>query len=73
MDPTRDTLPGKWNDLKGQMRQKWGKLTTDDLTRLNGTTGELAGALQQRYGYSKPQAEIEINNWLSEQDPQTKP
>jgi len=72
MDPTKGVLPSKWNDLQGQVRQKWGKLTTEDLTGLNGTTGELAGALRQRYGYSKPQAEIEINNWLRGRDAQAK-
>jgi uncharacterized protein YjbJ (UPF0337 family) len=72
MDPTKDALPGNWHDLKGQVRQKWGKLTADDLSRMNGTTGELAGALQQRYGYSRPQAEIEINIWLHGLDAQAK-
>ena len=46
------------------MRQKWGKITDDDFTRLSGKTEELAGVLRQRYGYGKAQAKIEINNWL---------
>ena len=54
--------------LKGQVRQKWGKLTDDDLTQLSGKTEHLAGILQQRYGYGKAQAEKEINNWLYELD-----
>ena len=62
---TKDILLGKWHELKGLVRQKWGKLTDDDFTRLSGKTEELAGVLQQRYGYSKTQAEMEINNWLS--------
>ena len=68
MDATQDILHGKWHELKGQVRQKWGKLTDDDFTRLSGKTEELAGVLQQRYGYGKAQAEIEINNWLRERD-----
>ncbi len=68
MDSTKDILYGKWHELKGRVRQKWGKLSDDDLTRLSGKTEELAGVLQQRYGYSKAQAEIEINKWLSEHD-----
>jgi uncharacterized protein YjbJ (UPF0337 family) len=64
MDTTKDILFGKWHEIKGQARQKWGKLTDDDFTRLSGKTEELAGVLQQRYGYSKAQAEIEINTWL---------
>ena len=66
MDSTRDILLGKWHELRGQERQKWGKLTEDDCTRLSGKTEELAGVLQQRYGYSKAQAEMEINQWLSD-------
>lgn len=66
MDTTEDILLGKWQELRGQVRQRWGKLTEDDLTRLSGKTEELAGALQQRYGYGKAQAEMEINHWLNE-------
>ena len=67
MDASKDILFGKWHELKGQVRQQWGKLTDDDLTKLSGKTEELAGVLQQRYGYARNQAEIEINNWLSSQ------
>jgi uncharacterized protein YjbJ (UPF0337 family) len=68
MDATRDILLGKWHELKGQVRQQWGKLTDDDVTQLSGKTKELAGILQQRYGYGKAQAETEINKWLSDHD-----
>lgn len=68
MDANKDVLLGKWHELKGQARQKWGKLTDDDVARLGGKTEELAGILQQRYGYSKAQAEIEINKWLRDHD-----
>jgi uncharacterized protein YjbJ (UPF0337 family) len=64
MDATKDILFGKWHELKGQVRQQWGKLTDDDMTQLSGKSEELAGVLQQRYGYGKAQAETEINNWL---------
>ncbi|PKO15078.1 MAG: CsbD family protein [Chloroflexi bacterium HGW-Chloroflexi-10] len=68
METTKDILLGKWHELKGQVRHKWGKLTDDDLTRLSGKTEELVGILQQRYGYGKAQAENEINNWLEDRD-----
>jgi uncharacterized protein YjbJ (UPF0337 family) len=68
MDSNQDILLGKWHELRGRVRQKWGKLSDDDLTRLSGKTEELAGILQQRYGYSKAQAEIEINKWLHDHD-----
>lgn len=65
MEASRDVLYGKWHEVKGKVRQQWGKLTDDDFTRLSGKTEELAGALQQRYGYGKAQAENEINDWLA--------
>jgi len=68
MEATNDILLGKWHELKGQVRQQWGKLTDDDLTRLSGKTEELAGVLQQRYGFGNAQAEMEINNWLHDHD-----
>ena len=68
MDAPQDILQGKWHALKGQVKQKWGKLTDDDLTRLSGKTEELTVVLQQRYGYGKAQAEMEINNWLRDCD-----
>jgi uncharacterized protein YjbJ (UPF0337 family) len=64
MDANQDILKGKWPELKGQVRQRWGKLTDDDIQRLSGKTEELTGVLRQRYGYGEAQAEMEINNWL---------
>jgi len=72
MNANKDVLFGKWHELKGQVRQQWGKLTDDDLGQLSGKTEELTGLLQQRYGYGKAQAENEINNWLSKLDQSTK-
>ena len=65
MGATNDILLGKWHELKGHVREQWGKLTDDDLLLLSGKTEELSGVLQQRYGYGKAKAETEINNWLS--------
>lgn len=65
MEASRDVLYGKWHEVKGKVRQQWGKLTDDDFTRLSGKTEELAGVLQQRYGYGKAQAENEINDWMA--------
>lgn len=65
---THDILAGKWHELKGKAKQKWGKLTDDDMTQLSGRSEELCGLLQQRYGYDKSQAEQEINAWMEEHD-----
>ena len=64
MNGTNDILEGKWHELKGQARQQWAKITDDDLEKLSGKSEELAGVLQQRYGYGKAQAENDINDWL---------
>jgi uncharacterized protein YjbJ (UPF0337 family) len=68
MDANKDILLGKWHELKGQVRQQWAKLTDDDVARLSGKTEELSGVLQQRYGYTKAQADTEITKWLSAHD-----
>jgi uncharacterized protein YjbJ (UPF0337 family) len=65
MNANRDILQSKWPALKGQVKLRWGKLTDNDVQRLSGTTDELAAVLQQRYGYGKAQAKIEINQWVS--------
>jgi uncharacterized protein YjbJ (UPF0337 family) len=65
MDANKDIMQGKWHELKGQVKQQWGKLTDDDLQRLSGKREELTGVLQQRYGYGKAQADLEITSWLS--------
>jgi uncharacterized protein YjbJ (UPF0337 family) len=68
MNPNKDMLVGKWHELKGQVRKQWGKLTDDDITKLSGKMEELAGVLQQRYGYDKARAEKEINDWIATHD-----
>ena len=60
-----DQIEGKWKQFKGHARQKWGKLTDDDLDVINGKREELAGKLQERYGYTKEQAEKNIQDWTS--------
>ena len=59
-----DQIQGNWVKAKGKLRQQWGKLTDDDITLINGKREELAGRLQERYGYQKEQADKEIDNWM---------
>ena len=54
-----DILKGKWKEIKGEAKQKWGKLTDDDLTQIEGKEEQLVGLLQKRYGYAKEKAEEE--------------
>ena len=59
----RDILQGRWKQLKGQAKQKWGKLTDDDLDRVEGSRDELIGMIQERYGKSREEAEREVDDW----------
>jgi uncharacterized protein YjbJ (UPF0337 family) len=59
----RDILGGKWKQLKGAAKQKWGKLTDDDLDRIEGSRDELVGVIQERYGKSREEAEREVDDW----------
>ena len=58
-----DQVKGNWKQFKGHIKEKWGKLTDDDLTAIEGKRDQLAGKLQERYGYTKEQAERELDEF----------
>lgn len=60
----RDIIQGNWSQLKGQVQQHWGKLTGDELDRVEGRRKELVGLVQERYGYAREQAEQEVDSFL---------
>jgi uncharacterized protein YjbJ (UPF0337 family) len=62
-----DIIKGKWLQLKGEVKNQWGKLTDDDLDRIEGNSDKLVGLLQERYGYQRDQAEKEVDQFLSRQ------
>jgi uncharacterized protein YjbJ (UPF0337 family) len=64
----KDVVEGKWTQLKGKVKQKWGKLTDDDITQINGKRDQLLGRLQERYGYNKKQAEDEVTSFFDDSD-----
>ena len=51
-----DRIEGNWKQFKGKAKEQWGKLTDDDLDVVEGKRDQLAGRLQERYGYAKDQA-----------------
>jgi uncharacterized protein YjbJ (UPF0337 family) len=59
-----DILKGKWNQLKGQVKQQWAELTDDDLEHLSGQKDEMIGLLQERYGWERSRAESEYNDFM---------
>jgi uncharacterized protein YjbJ (UPF0337 family) len=64
----RDTFKGQWMQLKGQLRRQWGKLTDDEVDQIQGNAEILIGKLQERYGYSREQAERELERWDVERE-----
>lgn len=58
-----EQMTGKWNQAKGSVKQKWGKLTDDDLTLIDGHKDRLIGKIQERYGITKERAEEQLNEW----------
>jgi uncharacterized protein YjbJ (UPF0337 family) len=67
----RDTFKGQWMQLKGQLRRQWGKLTDDDVDQIQGNAEIMIGKLQERYGYSREQAEREWERWSVEPERRT--
>ena len=62
-----DMFKGAWKQLKGNVKKQWGKLTDDDMMEIDGNKDVLVGKLQERYGYSRAQAEKDYETWLTAQ------
>jgi uncharacterized protein YjbJ (UPF0337 family) len=60
-------VEGNWKQIKGQIKEKWGKLTDDDLNVINGKRDQLEGKIQERYGYAKDQTKKDIDDWYNAQ------
>ena len=60
-----DVLKGKWLQLKGQIKQQWGKLTDDDLDQVAGQRDQLVGKIQERYGLAKDEANRQLDLLIS--------
>ncbi len=60
-----DQVEGKWTQMKGSVKEQWGKLTDDDITSINGKQDQLIGKLQERYGIAKEEAERQADEWYS--------
>lgn len=60
-----DIIKGKWKQLGGDIKARWGKLTNDDVDVSEGHSEYLAGKLQERYGWTKEKAEEELHDFRS--------
>jgi uncharacterized protein YjbJ (UPF0337 family) len=59
-----DQLQGKWNQVKGSIRERWGRLTDDDIDVINGQSDQLIGRIQERYGTAKAEAQKQVDDWM---------
>ena len=60
-----DQIEGKWKQLKGSAKERWGKLTDDDLDVIAGKQQQLQGKVQERYGISKEEAAKQVRDWTN--------
>jgi uncharacterized protein YjbJ (UPF0337 family) len=60
-------IGGNWKEVKGKVKQKWGQLTDDDLSKINGRRDQLEGKIQQRYGLAKDLVRKDDDDWLNAQ------
>ena len=58
-----DIIEGNWTQTKGKVKEQWGKLTDDDLTKISGKRDQLAGKLQERYGIAKDEVEKQLEEF----------
>lgn len=61
-----DIIQGKWNQVKGSVKEKWGDLTDDDLTEIEGRKDQLTGKLQEKYGWTKEEADCQVTDFFRE-------
>jgi uncharacterized protein YjbJ (UPF0337 family) len=64
----KDVMKGKWLQMRGDIKQKWGKLTDDEMDQINGQYDKLVGTIQERYGYSRDRAEREVDRFMTDYD-----
>ncbi len=63
----KNQLIGRWKQIKGKAREKWGKLSEDDLEVIAGKRDQLLGRLQEVYGWSREQADREVREFESQE------
>ncbi|MDP5307846.1 CsbD family protein [Paracoccus spongiarum] len=59
-----DIIQGKWKQMTGSVKEKWGELTDDELDQIDGNKEKLAGKLQEKYGWSKEEADNQIDDYF---------
>jgi uncharacterized protein YjbJ (UPF0337 family) len=62
----KDILEGNWKQIRGRVKEMWGRLTDDELDQIEGRSDRLAGMLQLKYGYTRQEAEESIRDFLDQ-------
>ena len=60
-----DRIEGNWKQMKGAIKEKWGKLTDDEFDVIAGNKDKLVGKIQERYGCSRDEAESQVSSWAN--------
>ena len=60
-------VEGNWKQITGKVKEKWGKLTDDDLANINGKREQLEGKIQERYGIARDKVRKDVDDWYSAQ------
>ena len=60
-----DQISGKWDQMKGEVKNQWAKLTDDDLMFVKGQKDKLVGKIQERYGMLEDKARKEVEEWVN--------
>ncbi len=61
-----DQMKGKWKQMKGSVKERWGKLTDDDLEVIDGQQDQLIGKVQERYGITREAAQKQVDEWKAD-------
>jgi uncharacterized protein YjbJ (UPF0337 family) len=59
----KDTIQGQFDQFIGAAKTQWGRLTDDDLLKVEGNIQKLKGAIQERYGLTVEEAHEEVTKW----------
>jgi len=66
-----DRVESNWKQLKGKVREKWGKLIDSDFEQIAGKKDQLIGRIQERYGITREEAQKQADEWVRIQEERT--
>lgn len=60
-----DQIEGRWKQVRGKVKNEWGRLTDDDVGAVNGQRDKLVGLIQEAYGVEREEADRQVRNWFN--------